>query len=167
MNMMRKKLIFTILTLLGCFLTGVAADRAEETARQFLSRKFGAVPETAVVERTNLAGSKLVRASSQSGESDFYAYRGLMRGRDCFVLMANTANGLKVVGYGDDASFSFDEIPDAMREVLAQMKAAARRARRNTAIPGLPPRWPMWRSTATTTSTASSGIETGIRPTSG
>ncbi len=125
MNMMRKKLIFTILTLLGGFLAGVAADMAEETARQFLSRKFGAVPEAAVVERTNLAGSKLVRASSRSGESDFCAYRGLMRGRDCFVLMANTANGLKVVGYGDDASFSFDEIPDAMREVLAQMKAAA------------------------------------------
>lgn len=127
MNMMKKKLIFTILTLLGCFLTGVAADTAEETARQFLSRKFGAVPETAVVERTSLVGSKLVRASSRSGESDFYAYSGLMRGRDCFVLMANTANGLKVVGYGDDASFSFDEIPDAMREVLAQMKAAAER----------------------------------------
>ncbi len=108
----------------ACIINSVSAGNAKDaiaTAEKFLMEKFGAAPSGgSLVAANSVQGSGTIKLNSTGNESDYYAYNT----DSCFVVMVAGNSDTRVVGYGTNGLFSFENMPEALAVWLADYKKA-------------------------------------------
>lgn len=107
-----------------CIINSVSAGNAKDaiaTAEKFLMEKLGAIPSGgSLVAANSVKDSGTIKLNSTGNESDYYAYNT----DSCFVVMVAGNSDTRVVGYGTNGQFSFENMPKALAVWLADYKKA-------------------------------------------
>lgn len=119
---MRTILLFFCI---ACIVNSVLANDAKEaitTAEKFLVSKLGITPSegSLIAAGSSEDGGTVRLYSTENGKSDFYAYNV----DSCFVVMVAGNSDMRVVGYGTNGEFSFENMPEALAVWLADYKKA-------------------------------------------
>ena len=119
-----KKLSNYIALLLFALLPGIAnAHNAKmlSLAEAFLNERLNinTISGKIVAVSDNIQREKRLDSECNNNVS-IYAYNAVSDNQQsCFVLMTETCGDVKVIGYGDNGNFDFDNMPEAMKEWLA------------------------------------------------
>ena len=143
-----------VLTAMTAQAAPISRQQAQQRAQQFLQGRSGSRRLAPVTQRHRLApvpfapGQKLNPAAMQADEDLFYVFdRGEEQG---FIIMSGDDQTLPVLGYTDQGSFDYSNLPENMRHWLDGYAAQLRLIRQQpqmavpvTAVPVHDPVEPM------------------------
>ncbi len=123
MNKLRQLALLSLVVAANASATSLA-ERASDKAISFLAEKIGGVKtqiKGGTLSFAASSASKHIKSTNAQQEADYYAYNAPDGG---YVLMAADGADFQVMGYSTEAQFSFDNIPEALQEWMADYKEA-------------------------------------------